>query len=765
MIIVVTMTMMTTALKGKTLSVFTDQEEKAVKKDRIVPFLLASRLEERGATIDKADNFEKSVSVDGGATYAASVLLDSGSVDKPYLVTDPVSNAVYVTWVDFLGGGDVVYFARSTDGGASFTPRIRVSDPGSGGTGPVPVVSPDGTVGLLWSDRASRILFDRSTDAGDTWGADVVVDGSVVVPPTPLEGGFRNPLLPCLAVDRTGGTYDGRLYAVWADARSGDPDVLVSHSTNGGSTWSAPVRANDDPAGNGADQFFPWAAVDGNGALHVTFLDRRDDSAGLLIGTFLATSTDGGASFGPNVRVSDGAFAPANFFYGDYTGAVATGTTLLPFWPDARAGEQDLFTEPLDIADFDGDGVPNDGDGSGGYADNPCTGGATASCDDNCPGEPDPTQADADGDGVGDLCDNCPGTANTDQADGDFDGFGDACDGCPGQPGADAGDPDGDGVSSCTDNCPDVPNAGQEDGDADGSGNPCDDCPDEPSGPVPVDTDGDGVGDECDCQELDPNDRPPREVRGLRAFKTAGGASFSWSATGPDDLYSLSRGMLSSLAAGSYGACLGEGLGVEGLEDPDLPPAGDGYFYLATAQNFECGLGTAGFGSDEIERVNGDAGACVGQSRSDVYATSEDTVFGTVTQGSLASTTASDDVVETIQEEVTGGSPANRYTRLEHRWTFEVPAGSVVELHVEFSQSASLDGDTFEYEYSTDGATFLRPRLIGSAFAEDFDRVWALPDDLSGTVEVRVVDTNRTPGSGSFADTVSIDEIFIRVVP
>ena len=92
-------------------------------------------------------------------------------------------------------------------------------------------------------------------------------------------------------------------------------------------------------------------------------------------------------------------------------------------------------------------------------------------------------------------------------------------------------------------------------------------------------------------------------------------------------------------------------------------------------------------------------------------------------------------------------------------------SAAVVELHVEFSQSASLDGDTFEYEYSTDGATFLRPRLIGSAFAEDFDRVWALPDDLSGTVEVRVVDTNRTPGSGSFADTVSIDEIFIRVVP
>lgn len=50
---------------GKTISVFTDEEEKAVDKDKIMPFLLASRLEERGAKIAKAENFERSVSVDG----------------------------------------------------------------------------------------------------------------------------------------------------------------------------------------------------------------------------------------------------------------------------------------------------------------------------------------------------------------------------------------------------------------------------------------------------------------------------------------------------------------------------------------------------------------------------------------------------------------------------------------------------------------------------------------------------------------------------
>ncbi len=380
---------------------------------------------------------------------------------------------------------------------------------------------------------------------------------------------------------------------------------------------------------------------------------------------------------------------------------------------------------------------------------------------DNCPGLPNPGQDDADLDAVGDPCDNCPLSFNPAQLDTDGDQSGDPCDPCPLDA---ADDADADGACADVDNCPVVHNSAQVDSDGDGLGDPCDNCL-AVANAGQVDRDGDGAGDACECQPDDPNDREPAEVRGVAFDDPGGSTTLSWDPAAGADAYSVRRGDVAELAGGTFGGCVAEGLADETFTDLDVPAAGQALFYLVQAQSHDCGLGPLGFDSAGALRTDGGPGACAGTAVLDAHASDESAVDGTVS-GEFTATLTSDDVAESIEEELSGGNPANRFSFLEHRWTFDVAAGARVELHVEGFRSISADGDDFVFEYSTDGGTVWNPiALAGLPDADDdTDRVAPLPSTLVGSVLVRVIDTDRTPGNQAL-DTVAVDEIWIRSLP
>jgi hypothetical protein len=97
---------------------------------------------------------------------------------------------------------------------------------------------------------------------------------------------------------------------------------------------------------------------------------------------------------------------------------------------------------------------------------------------------------DPDGDAIADGEDNCPDMFNPirpldngAQADADLDGVGDVCDPCPLSPGTsdcappNPNDPDLDGIDDPEDNCPQIANPDQADQDNDDHGDLCDACP------------------------------------------------------------------------------------------------------------------------------------------------------------------------------------------------------------------------------------------------------------------------------------------------
>ncbi len=241
-------------------------------------------------------------------------------------------------WYDYRSGSAHIYFAKSTDGGATFGPVVKVDDDISPKDHLYPCMTADaqGNLYVAWHDRRNGdssgfdIYFAKSTDGGATFGPNVQINDDVT---------STDQTTASIAV----GT-DGTIYVAWRDYRNqildaqGHPtnaDIYVSTSTNGGLAFSPNVKANDDTGT--ADQNHPTIAVDSGGKIYLAWTDQRNRNTTNPADIYFATGTGTGAGlmFNTNILINDDTVSANQH---DPSLRIGPNGEVLIMWVDHRNG-------------------------------------------------------------------------------------------------------------------------------------------------------------------------------------------------------------------------------------------------------------------------------------------------------------------------------------------------------------------------------------------------------------------------------------------
>ncbi len=303
-------------------------------------------------------------SFDGGITWGPPAPAFGG--DKQWFSIDrtggPGHGNVYMAWSEFGGSSDI--FTRSVDGAISFFPPMQVVGSPRWGT---TAVAPDGTVYISGNTGIFDVLMViGSTNACEpqqikafSMGNVVDLGGSMVFSTGPNPGGLLGQF--DIAIDSSGGPTHGNIYALCSvDPPGDDPlDVMFSRSVDGGTTWSAPVRINDDVGNNW--QWFATISVAPNGRLDVVWNDTRNGSQLNISQLFYSTSSDGGENWSVNEALSPSydSFVgwPNQNKMGDYYDMKSDLLGANLAWAATFNGEQDVYFLRIGEYDCNGNGV------------------------------------------------------------------------------------------------------------------------------------------------------------------------------------------------------------------------------------------------------------------------------------------------------------------------------------------------------------------------------------------------------------------------
>ena len=314
-------------------------------------------------------------SSNGGATWTFDGTI-SGSqtnTDKQmqwidHSATSPYANQNYVIWHN----GNPAFMNRRTSSGWG-TP-IQVSDSQATGTciGSDVKSNASGDVFGFFPDTGSRgIYVVKSTNGGASYSAPV----KLVTTYDSYDIGVPSFANRRILIYVSGGAYrngtTNNVYALWADlsgdsgctAAANEPGssttstcktrIWFSRSTDGGTTWSARVKINNQSGLN--DQFNPFLAVDEtNGNIGAIYYDTVNDAGRKKVDIYYQMSTDGGATWQAAVKVTSSmtdetiSGADSGNQFGDYNSLSGYGNSFFPSWTDRRNNaKEEIWTSKI----------------------------------------------------------------------------------------------------------------------------------------------------------------------------------------------------------------------------------------------------------------------------------------------------------------------------------------------------------------------------------------------------------------------------------
>ncbi|MEW5759567.1 MAG: hypothetical protein AB1779_02230 [Candidatus Thermoplasmatota archaeon] len=318
-------------------------------------------------------------SVDGGKTFSFPLLVDNNITSRPFNPKIAVYNdAIHIIWIENRTDYFRIYYTCSKDGGKSFNKSIVLDEK---------IITDSFTPAAIAIDKKNSLhiavsgarenvsgiyYYTESPDYAEfefpirvsNFGSapSIAVDhkGVVHITFTALKKGFfdshifysksaendksfcplirvddsnnqTSQLYPSIGLDSKNG-----VYIVWEDLRNSDgtdPDIYLAKSSDGGLSFGKNIKV-DDTLGVYNPQFFPSIAIDSFDIVHVVWKDARDKYQGYHI--YYSKSIDGGETFSKNIKVYDDEGNKS--YHGTPSATVDSDGNVHVVWSDNRSG-------------------------------------------------------------------------------------------------------------------------------------------------------------------------------------------------------------------------------------------------------------------------------------------------------------------------------------------------------------------------------------------------------------------------------------------